>query len=81
MDRLESFVAGALLQRLHRSDPGDKAAACTSFAGAVLFVDISGYTALAEALCSQGPDGIERLGKTLDLAFRAHVRAVTDTGG
>lgn len=81
MDRVESFVAGALLQRLHRSDEGVQAAACTTFAGAVLFVDISGYTALAEALCSQGPDGIERLGKTLDIAFRAHVRAVNDTGG
>jgi len=81
MERLESFVAGALLQRLQHSDAGDRAAACTTFAGAVLFVDISGYTALAETLCSQGSVGIEQLGKTLDQAFRAHVRAVHDTGG
>ena len=81
MERLESFVAGALLQRLQHSDAGDRAAACTTFAGAVLFVDISGYTALAETLCSQGALGIEQLGKTLDQAFRGHVRAVHDTGG
>src|SRR5688572_20769599 len=81
MDRLESFAAGALLQRLQGSNEGDSAAACTTFAGAVLFVDISGYTALAETLCGQGPQGIEQLGKTLDLALRGHVRAVHDTGG
>jgi class 3 adenylate cyclase len=81
MERLESFVAGALLQRLQPSDAGDSAPACSIFAGAVLFVDISGYTALAETLCGQGPQGIEQLGKTLDLAFRGHVRAVHDTGG
>ena len=81
MERLESFAAEVLLQRLQHSGAGDSAAACTTFAGAVLFVDISGYTALAETLCGQGPQGIEQLGKTLDLALRGHVRAVHDTGG
>ncbi len=80
MERLESFVAGALLQRLRQAD-ADADAACTSFRGAVLFVDISGYTVLAETLCGQGADGIEQLGRMLDAAFRGHVRAVHDTGG
>jgi hypothetical protein len=75
MDRLDSFVAGALLRRLQRSDDRERAAACTSFRGAVLFVDISDYTPLADALCNQGPHGIEQLGKTLDLAFHGHVCA------
>src|SRR5262245_30825134 len=81
MERLDSFVAGALLQRLQRADHDDRAAVCTSFRGAVLFVDIKDYTVLAETLCSQGSNGIEQLGKTLDLAFRRHVSAVQETGG
>jgi hypothetical protein len=81
MERLESFVAGALLQRLRRADDDERAATCTSFRGAVLFVDISNYTALAEALCSQGANGIEQLGRTLDQAFRGHIRAVHETAG
>ena len=80
MERLESFVAGALLQRLRQAD-ADADAACTSFRGAVLFVDISNYTVLAETLCGQGADGIEQLGRILDAAFRGHVRTVHDTGG
>lgn len=81
MERIEGFVAGALLQRLQRADDDDRAAACTSFRGAVIFVDISDYTALAETLCGQGSNGVEQLGSILDLAFRSHVRAVHDTGG
>jgi class 3 adenylate cyclase/tetratricopeptide (TPR) repeat protein len=81
MERLESFVAGSLLQRLHRPDHDLTAAACTEFRGAVLFVDISGYTALAEALCATGSNGVEQLGRTLDRAFRSYVRAVRTTGG
>ena len=81
MERLEGFVAGSLLQRLRRPDDDLTAASCASFRGAVLFVDISGYTALAETLCSQGADGVEQLGQILDRALRGHVRAVQATGG
>jgi AAA ATPase domain len=81
MERLESFVAASLLQRLRRADVNDGAAAWASFEGAVLFVDMSGYTTLAETLCSQGANGVEQLGKTLDLALRSHVSVVHNTGG
>ena len=81
MELVESFVARALLKRVRRANHDHHAAAGASFQGAVLFVDISGYTALAEALCGQGPDGIEQLGNVLDQAFRRHVRAVDQTAG
>jgi hypothetical protein len=81
MEPLESFVAAALLRRLGRAAPDDRTAGSTSFRGAVLFVDISNYTALAESLCARGPEGVEELGKILDGAFAQHVRAVDDTGG
>ena len=80
MDLLESFVAGALLHRVRKGDRGG-AAASASFRGAVLFVDISDYTGLAERLCSQGSDGVDQLGETLNLAFRRSLHSVYDTAG
>jgi hypothetical protein len=81
MERLDGFVAAALLQRLSRSGHDASSPDCTTFPGAVLFVDISGYTALAEALCANGPDGVEQLGRILDRSLRSYVRAVRDSGG
>jgi class 3 adenylate cyclase len=81
MERLDGFVAASLLQRLSRPGHDGKAAASTAFRGAVVFVDISGYTALAESLCAKGPEGVEQLGRILDRSFRDYVRAIRDTGG
>jgi tetratricopeptide (TPR) repeat protein len=74
MDRLESSGAGSLRQRLHGTT-------CMSFRGAVLFVDISGYTTLAETLCNAGAEGVEQLGRMLDDAFSRYYRVMQDTGG
>ena len=81
MERLESFVAGSLLKRLQPAEGPVREARCTVFRGAVAFVDISGYTALAEALCAKGADGIEQLGQTLDRALGGYVRVMQETGG
>ena len=81
MELLEGFVAEGLVRRIRSAGDSSAIGACTSFRGAVLFVDISDYTALAEALCSQGADGIERLGETVNLVFRSSLSAVHDTGG
>ena len=80
MERLDGFVAASLLQRLSRAGH-EGIAAGTTFRGAVLFVDISGYTALAESLCGRGPEGVEELGRILDRSLRNYVRAVRATGG
>src|SRR5438270_911592 len=81
MELRESFVASSLLKRVRAADDTSRRAACASFRGAALFVDISHYTTLAETLCAQGSDGTEQLGKTLDLAFRGYVLAVQSTSG
>ena len=81
MERLESFVAGSLLKRLQPADGAVPEARCAAFRGAVAFVDISGYTALAETLCARGADGIEQLGQALDRALRGYVRAVQEASG
>src|SRR5688572_16156533 len=74
MELLDGFVPTSLLQRL----AGAESAA---FRGAVLFVDISGYTAFAESLCAKGPEGVEHLGRILDRSLRDYVRAIRDAGG
>ena len=80
MESLDGFVPASLLRRLARP-AHDGAAVCTTFSGAVLFVDISGYTALAEMLCTRGPDGTEQLGRILDRSLRSYVGAIRGTGG
>lgn len=81
MQHLEGFVAGSLLMRLQPATAGTTGAAAAVFRGAVAFVDISGYTALAESLCAKGADGIEQLGGILDRALASYVRVMRDTGG
>jgi class 3 adenylate cyclase len=51
------------------------------FEGAVLVVDISGYTPLAERLCAADRHGAETLGSILDNGFNGYLRAVRDAGG
>ncbi|HEX7281297.1 MAG TPA: AAA family ATPase [Vicinamibacterales bacterium] len=74
MELLDGFVPTSLLQRLASVESA-------AFRGAVLFVDISGYTAFAESLCAKGPEGVEHLGRILDRSLRDYVRAIRDAGG
>ena len=64
---LRCFVPPVVATRLG-SEPTQKAWADTLLA-AVLFADISGFTALAERLAGEGPDGAERLSRKLDSYF------------
>lgn len=81
MDVLDSFVPADLLQRIWRASAHRSTPVAVTFRGAVLFVDISGYTTLAESLCNDGTAGVEQLGRILNAAFQAHVQAVRDRGG
>lgn len=48
---------------------------------AVLFVDISGFTPISEALSQRGPAGVEELSAILDRYFAAMSEPVTALGG
>jgi len=68
--------------RQARMDPGRSLAgreAC--FRAAVLFVDISGFTSLTEALSGRGPRGMEELSNLLDQYFAAMSEPVAALGG
>jgi len=49
--------------------------------GAVLFVDISGFTTISEALSRMGHDGVEELSKILEHYFTVMSRLVLSYGG
>jgi len=59
---------------------GQKEASAT-FDGAALFVDMSGYTPLAESFCRDGADGQEELSEILNQIFSRHVDCIYRAGG
>jgi class 3 adenylate cyclase/tetratricopeptide (TPR) repeat protein len=52
-----------------------------ALSAALLFVDISGFTPLAEQLAKQGPIGAEKLSQILNDYFRSLISCITDHGG
>ncbi len=53
----------------------------TAFEGAVLFIDVEGYSTLTERLTAAGPEGVEELGRRLNRTFGAILGAVREHGG
>lgn len=81
-----SAAAGWLPRLLHTrpgtppgAGPGDASAA--RFDAAVLWLDVSGFTALTETLAEQGPAGAERLSELLNQRFGALIDVVARHGG
>ena len=50
-------------------------------ASAVLFADISGFTALSERLAAKGADGVEELTQILNAYFGRLIEVIVDHGG
>src|SRR5687767_4258264 len=49
--------------------------------GAVLFVDISGFTRLTQVLSEEGPKGVERLSQVVNRFFDSLIELLADHGG
>src|SRR6267142_6832087 len=64
---LESFLPLELLSKLY-GPRGDRPAA-VEFPAAVLFVDVSRYTALVEQLARRGQAGLEKIPRLLSLSY------------
>ena len=77
-DLLESFLPLKLLTRVHVA--GDRPVAVT-FPAAVLFVDVSRYTALVEQLARRGQGGLERISRLLSLSYGRCADQICDRGG
>ena len=81
LSTLSSLLPPPVLRRIS----GDAEPVCGPEAerlpGAVLFADISGFTALAEDLASQGPGGVETLSGLLNGYFGHLIELVVAHGG
>ena len=78
---LSAFLPGTLVRALAEEGSRPHEGARTECQGAVLFADLSGFTALAEALDRTGPSGAERLTGILDACFAQLIEAVVRHGG
>ncbi|HMA36909.1 MAG TPA: adenylate/guanylate cyclase domain-containing protein, partial [Chloroflexia bacterium] len=78
---LASYVPRLVVARL-AADPGDPTTPTADrLRAAVLFADISGFTALAERLAEQGPTGAEELTNLLNAYFGQLIAVVAEHGG
>ena len=78
---LSSYVPKLVRQRLvnHPGIPGEPS--MERFQAAVLFADISGFTALTERIATQGPQGVETITHILNDYFARVVETIHAHGG
>src|SRR5437762_1402015 len=78
---LAPFVPSFVLKRL-ASHPASRASAYADpSCAAVLFADISGFTALSERLTTRGPEGVEELTQVLNVYFGKLIEVIAAHGG
>ncbi|RRR67469.1 MAG: adenylate/guanylate cyclase domain-containing protein [Candidatus Viridilinea halotolerans] len=81
LEELASYVPALILRHMAADEQATLAPACECFPAALLFADLSGFTALTERLARQSLAGAEELTRILDLYFGHLVAVVTSHGG
>jgi class 3 adenylate cyclase len=81
LEALVSYVPRRLLRRLSRGEGAAPEPGFEVFSGALLFVDISGFTDLTERLARKGPGGTEELTSILNSYFGRLLDLISDHGG
>src|SRR5437870_3141851 len=79
LETLACYVPALVLRRLARR--GVLAKGAERIRGAVLFSDISGFTALTERLARRGPAGAEELRELLNAYFGRLIALIAAHGG
>jgi class 3 adenylate cyclase len=80
IETLARYVPALVLRRL-AADPSRIGREMRRVSAAVLFTDISGFTALTERLARGGPDGAERLSTLLNAYFERLIALIGSHGG
>lgn len=75
------YLPEMVIERVVSAQGREPSASRESFAGIVLFADISGFTALTERLTRQGAIGTEKLTQTLNDYFAQLIAVVHQHGG
>ncbi len=81
LDTITSYIPVVVLRRLAAEPAQIGSAHADRFPAAVLFADISGFTAIAERLARRGPAGAEELSTLLNAAFTQLISLIDDAGG
>ena len=79
--KVRPFLSKLAQRRLEGLSPVAITPALESLHGAVLWTDVTGFTALAERLSSRGPSGAERLSELLDTCYASILSVVEQSGG
>lgn len=78
---LSSFIPNIVKQKLVNQPGILSKPSMERFKAAVLFADISGFTALTERLATKGPEGVEAISHILNDYFTKMVQTIHDHGG
>lgn len=78
---LASYVPNLIVRRLTANPVPTTTPSAERLATAVLFADISGFTALTERLARRGPSGTEELTQLLNAYFGHLIEVVANHGG
>lgn len=78
---LASYIPAIVTRRLSKDPRPLQQPASEAVAAAVLFADVSGYTALTEALARQGPAGVEKVAAGLNDYFGRLIDITAAHGG
>jgi class 3 adenylate cyclase/tetratricopeptide (TPR) repeat protein len=81
LETLVSYVPRRLLRRFAGGEGAAPEPGFEVFSGALLFVDISGFTDLTERLARKGPGGTEELTSILNSYFGRLLDLISDHGG
>src|SRR6187431_3640463 len=80
-DLLASYVPKLIQKRVAQNPVPIDSPLAKDFQAAVLFADISGFTALTERLAEKGTSGVETLARILNDYFGQLIDLVYDYGG
>lgn len=78
---LQSFVPGPIQRRLLRVPHAPREPVSEVLSAALIFTDISGFSALTERLAARGERGAEEIQRMLNLVFGQQVGLISEHGG
>ena len=76
-----NYHPAMLLKRISEGDTLEDSSVQRHKKSTLLFLDISGYTKLAESMGKEGPAGTEKLSKALSIFFEKAIKLINDNGG
>ncbi|MBI5822932.1 MAG: AAA family ATPase [Chloroflexi bacterium] len=81
IDTLKSYIPDILQKRIEADPTPPNKPFGESYAAAVLFVDISGFTALTEQFAAKGPSGAEDISAVLNDFYGRWINIIKSYGG